>query len=291
MWKKSLVSFVLASAFGIFLTLLSCSSQFSTKPNGYGDGANRVGSNDIKTFSIDAIPAAGLINGQIITVPVPYGTAVSALTPTITLSEGSSVSPSSGTVKDFTNPVVYIVTADDGTTEDYTVTVVPHVYALGEVGPSGGRVFYVDGVGSAKFLPAGQTYMEAAPQNLLIGPAWSSVLSVHVTPDTAEEIGKGKVNTDYIIAQHGLNGTSAAKLCREQTFGGFTDWFLPSKGDLNQMNLNLQANGLGGFTYGNYWSSSEYSNPIAAWYQTFGNGTQGPNNKSGNAMIRCSRAF
>ena len=59
-----------------------------------------------------------------IAVEVPNGTDVTALTPTITVSTGASVDPASETEGDFTDPVEYTVTAEDGTTTQiYTVTV------------------------------------------------------------------------------------------------------------------------------------------------------------------------
>ena len=49
---------------------------------------------------------------------------LTALKPTIEVSAGATVSPASGTVQDFTSPVEYTVTAQDGTTTKiYTVTV------------------------------------------------------------------------------------------------------------------------------------------------------------------------
>ena len=58
-----------------------------------------------------------------ISVTVPYGTEVSSLTPTITVSAKATVSPSSGTEQNFTSPVNYTVTADDGAKQTYSVTV------------------------------------------------------------------------------------------------------------------------------------------------------------------------
>ena len=46
-----------------------------------------------------------------------------SLKPTIEVSAGASVSPASGEAQDFTSPVEYTVTAQDGTTKIYTVTV------------------------------------------------------------------------------------------------------------------------------------------------------------------------
>jgi hypothetical protein len=78
---------------------------------------------DILTFSFTTPPATGVIAGTNITLAVPFGTNVTALTPTITVSELATVSPASGVAQNFTNPVTYTVTAEDGTTQAYTVSV------------------------------------------------------------------------------------------------------------------------------------------------------------------------
>jgi len=75
---------------------------------------------DILSFSVAG--ANGTNSGTAIAVTVPYGTNVTALTPTIAIS-GASVSPASGAAQNFTNPVTYTVTAEDGSTKTYTVTV------------------------------------------------------------------------------------------------------------------------------------------------------------------------
>jgi hypothetical protein len=122
--KLGYVFFVLALG-----SFASCSSSHSL--------------NDITAFSIDgtigAINEVALPNPAI-TVTMPSGTAVTNLTPTITVSEGCSVSPASGVAQDFTNPVTYTVTAADATTRTYTATVTllaPGAVALGSVGAFG----------------------------------------------------------------------------------------------------------------------------------------------------------
>ena len=66
----------------------------------------------------------GTITGTQIALTLPFGTNVSSLAPTLKHT-GASVSPASGAVRDFTNPVTYTVTAADGSTQSYTVTVSP----------------------------------------------------------------------------------------------------------------------------------------------------------------------
>jgi hypothetical protein len=57
-----------------------------------------------------------------VTVPYEYRNNLGALKPTVYF-DGVSLSPPSGVVKDFTNPVYYTVTAANGTVQPYTVTV------------------------------------------------------------------------------------------------------------------------------------------------------------------------
>ena len=77
----------------------------------------------ITGFSINGV--AGTINetDHTIAVTLPYGTDVTGLTPTITVSDKATVSPTSSAAQDFTNPVTYTVTAENETVQTYTVTV------------------------------------------------------------------------------------------------------------------------------------------------------------------------
>lgn len=77
----------------------------------------------ILTFKIGT--AVGVVDesDHTVEVEVPYGTTVTALEPVITVSDKATVSPASGTATDFTSPVTYTVTAEDETTQAYTVTV------------------------------------------------------------------------------------------------------------------------------------------------------------------------
>ncbi|KGK28681.1 S-layer family protein, partial [Cellulophaga sp. E6(2014)] len=77
-------------------------------------------SKDIRAFSIDGIN--GTITGTDISITLPSIIDVTALEPTVTHT-GATVSPVSGVAQDFTSPVEYTVTAADGTTQVYTITV------------------------------------------------------------------------------------------------------------------------------------------------------------------------
>ncbi|MDR1563074.1 MAG: DUF5018 domain-containing protein [Dysgonamonadaceae bacterium] len=83
------------------------------------------GDKQIVTFGFALPPAAGVIDeaAKTIVVEVPAGTVVTALVPVITVSSGATVSPASGVSNNFTNPTTYTVTAADGSTASYVVTV------------------------------------------------------------------------------------------------------------------------------------------------------------------------
>ena len=106
-------------------------------------------------------------------------------------------------------------------------------------------------------------------------------------------IGTGKSNTETIVQRHG-NGTYAAKLCYDLVLNGYSDWFLPSKDELNLLFLNREA--IGGFEADLYWSSSDETNEYGhtgAWYQVFRNtlGRQNWHGKANKHRVRAVRYF
>jgi hypothetical protein len=91
---------------------------------------------DITAFSFTAANNPGVLttdvnttkNGTSISAIVPFGTNVTALVATFTttgsaVAVGPTAQASNVTANDFTNPVTYTVTAADGSTKDYIVTV------------------------------------------------------------------------------------------------------------------------------------------------------------------------
>ena len=86
---------------------------------------NKAAASDDKvilTFSLPGSISAG-ISGTRIGVYVPAGTYVKALAPTFTISPFATAVPASGTARDFTKPQTYTITAQDGSTRTYIVTV------------------------------------------------------------------------------------------------------------------------------------------------------------------------
>jgi hypothetical protein len=112
----------------------------------------------------------------------------------------------------------------------------------------------------------------------------------NTTGATGTAIGTGLSNSNNIITSIGNTGFYAAKFCRDFTGGGYTDWYLPSKDELNKLYLNRLA--IGGFANAYYWSSTEGSDTYTtALAQSFGHGTQTFYSKDASYYVRAIRSF
>jgi hypothetical protein len=81
---------------------------------------------DIVSFYLPDLPAPASINTEyhLVLASLPYGSDLSALTPFIEVSPGATINPVSGRVNDFSTPVTYTVTAEDGiTVQEWVVAI------------------------------------------------------------------------------------------------------------------------------------------------------------------------
>ena len=114
---------------------------------------------------------------------------------------------------------------------------------IGDIGPGGGIVFYIEGK---------KAY------------------------EVSEILGEANWETAKTIAKN-FRG------------GGYSDWYLPTKDQLNLVYQNLRKTGkISGNSW--HWSSSEF-NIYNAWSQSFSDGFQGYFNESLTSSVRAIRAF
>lgn len=115
----------------------------------------------------------------------------------------------------------------------------------------GGLIFYFD-VNTGKGLIS-------APEDL--GPVlWGC--EARFIGSTQTGIGSGEKNTKRIILRCS-EPNIAARVCGELEIDNYSDWYLPSRDELNLMHVNLHLNGLGNFSLNRYWSSSEQGSNFA----------------------------
>jgi Protein of unknown function (DUF1566) len=157
-------------------------------------------------------------------------------------------------------------------------------YSIGQNVPElGGFIFYLD--------PSGCHGLVCAPTDQSTGIQWYN--GSYISTNSLESgIGLGNGNTESIIKLQGA-GSYAASICSGYTGGGFTDWYLPSKYELNLMWLHVGqgATNVAGFANTFYWSSSEFNDNIA-WLLFLPTGFQyNGHAKSLTHNVRAVRAF
>ena len=148
---------------------------------------------------------------------------------------------------------------------------------------AGGIVFYVDGSGNHGLIAASsdQGSFEWGCQGTLIN-------------STASTFGAGQSNTNAII---GLctTTTNAASICSNLVSNGYSDWYLPSKNELEVMYINRSI--IGGFSTYYYWSSTEFNGNVApgpgtyAYQKYFLNGSSNYDYKMNSFKVRAIRSF
>ena len=165
------------------------------------------------------------------------------------------------------------------------------VCAVGDRGPGGGIIFYKD-----LTRAAGSQYFEAACAGWLnncdgttADPTadWGCNGESIIFAD-ATAIGTGEGNTARIVDGCSDYAGFAADLATDYSNSGESDWFLPSKDELNKLYINRAS--VGGLSTASYWSSSEYG-ANSAWRQSFDDGGQTNSAKLNTFYVRPVRSF
>ena len=180
-------------------------------------------------------------------------------------------------------------------------------YEVGDIGPSGGLIFYANwGVSGNKCSPLCR-YLELAPTEIPSSMMWCDNVSLFKDA-TTWEMGGGELNTE--IYQNLCRSGAVYEAANYVSPDGTDDWYLPSGGELNELckfarnqptgNLRVDCAETGylriGFTDGTYWSSTENKADDSrfghsAFGQSFMNGESVNTRKTADFQVFAIRMF
>ena len=149
----------------------------------------------------------------------------------------------------------------------------PTSYNVGDIGPAGGFIIYVNG----------NNYLEAAPTDQAPIFKWSNITNVAAGAWDAT-IGAGQSNTNIIIHQPG-HLSSAAQECDDLVITNnsvnYDDGIYSQENEFDLIHTNVWLKNKGGLAglSGIYWTSTEYSY-YQAWIYTINSGWAGGANKN-----------
>jgi len=166
---------------------------------------------------------------------------------------------------------------------------------VGSIGPAGGTVFFVD----RNNIYTGFNYLEAAPagwdgKTPKADPTsiWCNdnkhSIQINNNSWSSRMIGAGKANSNILKLSCKSGVETLVDEYNTSKRNKFSDWFVPSLGELILMGTNMQ--GLAGLGPNDYWSSSEFSD-IGGWVQSIGHGYQGNANKATLFHLRPIRSY
>ena len=157
-------------------------------------------------------------------------------------------------------------TAGTGYGNQISITIPSPTHNTYTIGQSygGGTIFYIDSTKQHGLIVA---VSDAASGNQI---PWdievNNTFPLVGATDTA--IGAGASNTSKTVAALGTVYGSNAAYMASLPASGYSDWYLPSKDELNLIFVNLTKAGLGNMQSNVYWSSSEYD-ITRGWAQDF----------------------
>jgi hypothetical protein len=149
----------------------------------------------------------------------------------------------------------------------------------------GGKIAYIFAPGDPGYVSGEVHGLIAAPNDQSTGIQWGC--NGTMVGGTSLALGTGASNTAVISATCGT--ATATRLCADLVLNGYSDWYLPSKDELNELYINRSA--IGGFdTTGYYWSSSEID-ADTAYFLIFSYGGSIGFNKYHADFVRAVRSF
>jgi hypothetical protein len=259
-----------------------------------GGGGGNISTQNVSSIAPTTVQSGGTISsdgGAAITARgVVWSTSPN---PTIVLTtktnDGAGIGSFVSSLTNLTPATTYYIRAyatnTNGTSYGNQVTFATiSSFSIGQT-YGGGKIFYIDNTGQHGLI--------VSPDNLSNGITWNYQSYIQ-TNATGIAIGTGTANTTTIINVQGSNNSYAASLCRLfYNGGGFSDWYLPSLYELNQLNIVNASLGLANLG-GSYWSSSEIDD-ARAWViyidPTFPSPNQSSSYKDNSLSVRAIRKF
>ena len=225
--------------------------------------------------------------------PTPTNTQTNTPTPTITETPTNTPTPTNTITPTVTQTPTPTNTITPTLTQTPTNTITPTptsgatpTYTLCQ-SALGGKIAYILQSGDVGYDPIVQHGLVASLTDVAtgFGAPWGCVGTL-ITGADGTAIGTGSQNTTDIVTDCPTAGI-AARLCDDLVTGGYSDWYLPSKDELNKLYIN---NACLSFVSTDYWSSSEVD-ANNAWRQNFGTGVVTTVSKGGGAYVRAIRSF
>lgn len=175
---------------------------------------------------------------------------------------------------------------------EMTVWLSKQIYVIGDVGPAGGIILYVN----QNYAKDGWRFLEVAPVDQSAGAPWGN-FRIPLSGAYGTAVGTGRQNTADILAACKTHGI-AADLCANYSLHGVRDWFLPSVDELELVYNNLVVTKLVDFGFSgvhdnyNYWSSTQATTDMARHFDFADDGNRGHyDDKDYPRRVRAIRSF
>ncbi len=194
--------------------------------------------NEILAFTFTGIDGEAVIDAAETAVDAVAiaGTNITALAPTLTLSEGATSSPNSGIAQDFTNSIVYTVTAEDGTEKEWDITITEAMADPTDILLSSSSVDENSGPGTvvATLSVADESFLDSHDYfvvGVLENDDWRSF----------EIDGSNLITTDFISFDFETKNTFTFELEVRDNFGGiYSEDVTITVNDVNEAPTQIQ---------------------------------------------------
>ncbi len=290
-WSSAATGVATVGSTGVVTGVAAGTATISyTVTNGCGSASTT------RVATVNALPSAGTITGTA-TLTAGSTTNLSSTTAGGTWSTSSASVATVGSTGVVTGVSAGTATISHTVTNGCGSAVATRVVTVNAasltVGNSygGGIVAYIYVSGDPGYVSGEVHGLIAAPNDQSTGIQWGCYGAPSVTTSTA--LGTGAANTAAISTTCGAG--TAARLCDDLVLGGYSDWCLPSRDELEKLYLNQAL--IGGFStamFSYYWSSTGSAETYPSMYThliSFSDGWYAIGPRNDNNRVRAIRYF